>query len=265
MSLLRTLPFRLSILVLLSGCVSTLTSDSSDATQAKWLDFARDGLGFLENGEFESASDSFNSALKLNIRNSRLQALNGIAYHLSARKQDAINYSLAEEGYKLSAKFDPSDWRTQYLLGLVKFEQRKFNAAKSHFIKAAVLNSGNDKIYYHLLAAAYYSMDFNLTLAVANHLAGRKMPKQVKSGVYKTCALIGAAVSRSRLAQGCLSQYRGLAPSAAHANRLADRMAVWKNLHKVATESTKTAASSQLAKSKKGARSNDRLSELAGI
>ena len=96
------------------------------------------------------------------LQNANLQALNGIAYHLSARGKDSSNFSLAEQGYKLSTKFDPSNWMPHYLLGLVNVQQKRYETAKKNFIRAVIRNRGSEKLWLHLLAAAYYSLDLIL-------------------------------------------------------------------------------------------------------
>ena len=134
-------------------------NDAQRTGEARWLQFAERGVKFLDDGYDGRASSSFNDALKFNIRNAKLQALNGVAYHLNARNRDASQFKLASEGYKLASKFDPSDWRIYYLLGLMHHEQRNYVRSKQYFIRAAARNSGNLKIFYRLLASSYYSFD----------------------------------------------------------------------------------------------------------
>lgn len=201
---------------------------------AEWLDFAEDGVSFLEEGSVDDASDSFNDALKLNIRNAQLQALNGIAYHLSARDRDAMNFSLAEEGYKLAVKFNPSNWRFHYLLGLIYYEQGKYALARKHLIKAAVRNSGSVKVFQLLLAAAYSSLDFELARGVAEYMLTRELSDQNRIETLKSCALSNAALQRETRASQCYESYASLTASRPARNEVAERMAVWGRLHDAA-------------------------------
>ncbi len=201
---------------------------------AEWLDFANDGVSFLEEGAVDEASDSFNDALKLNIRNAQLQALNGIAYHLSARDRDAMNFSLAEEGYKLAVKFNPSNWRFHYLLGLIYYEQGKYALARKHLIKAAVRNSGSVKVFQLLLAAAYSSLDFELARGVAEYMLTRELSDQNRIETLKSCALSNAALQREARASQCYESYASLTASRPARNEVAERMAVWGRLHDAA-------------------------------
>ena len=146
-----------AVALALAGCSSSdsnslaRSNDAQRTGEAQWLEFAERGVKFLDDGYDGRASSSFNDALKFNIRNAKLQALNGIAYHLNARNRDASQFKLASEGYKLASKFDPSDWRIYYLLGLMHHEQRNYVRAKQYFIRAAARNAGNLKIFYRLM------------------------------------------------------------------------------------------------------------------
>ena len=215
----------------LAGCTNRLAGniDAQRTGEAQWLQFAERGVKFLDDGYDERASSSFNDALKFNIRNAKLQALNGIAYHLNGRNRDASQFKLASEGYKLASKFDPSDWRIYYLLGLMHHEQRNYVRAKQYFIRAAARNQGNLKIFYRLLASAYYSFDLKLAQKVADYLLTKEIPVEYRAATNKSCALVNAAFGYSDLyarkrAQHCLASYTKLVGPAA-SSHVRERMA----------------------------------------
>ena len=74
------------------------------------------GVQALREGELELASRLFNGALKLEIQNSYLQFLNGLAYHMIAIRSDQSQFSHAEQGYRLAIKFDETNWMARYYI-----------------------------------------------------------------------------------------------------------------------------------------------------
>ena len=123
------------VTISLTGCMTTtsinqaLLNENSRADTKKlseWQKFANEGYNFLKKGDYTLASEKFNNALKFDIKNSNLQALNAVAYHLNAKYQDANNYQLAKQGYELASKFDPSNWVPYYLNGLIYFKEKKY-------------------------------------------------------------------------------------------------------------------------------------------
>ena len=221
--------------VWMAASCQTIDFGSKNAERiAEWKVFATKGQKFLERGEFDLASKSFNDALKRNITNAKLQALNGIAYHLSAREKDFSNFALAEQGYKLSAKFDPANWEPHYLLGLVNIQQKKYNSAKLKFIQAVVRNPKSEKIWFHLLAAAYYSMDFDLAGRVAKFLLKQKPTDISATELNRSCALIFAALNKERQLGECLGAYNSSKVSDKKKAKVLQKITLWKHLHSLA-------------------------------
>ena len=221
--------------VWMAASCQTIDFGSKNAERiAEWKVFATKGQKFLERGEFDLASKSFNDALKRNITNAKLQALNGIAYHLSAREKDFSNFALAEQGYKLSAKFDPANWEPHYLLGLVNIQQKKYNSAKLKFIQAVVRNPKSEKIWFHLLAAAYYSMDFDLAGRVAKFLLKQKLTEISATELNRSCALIFAALNKERQLGECLGAYNSSKVSDKKKAKVLQKITLWKHLHSLA-------------------------------
>ena len=122
-------------LSVLTGCAQTnngfsnqnqgknQNSTASKAVESDALKLARDGVALIQEGDFVGASHVFNSALKLEITNSSLQFLNGLAYHLRALKGDVTFFPLAEQGYQLAIQYDPSNWFAYYYAGLARMDQ----------------------------------------------------------------------------------------------------------------------------------------------
>ena len=222
----------MSCAIWLSSCQTAGISAKKDPP-SDWEKFAKAGHKFLAKGKFELASRSFNDALKLDIQNANLQALNGIAYHLSARGKDSSNFSLAEQGYKLSTKFDPSNWMPHYLLGLVNVQQKRYETAKKNFIRAVIRNRGSEKLWLHLLAAAYYSLDFDLAGRTALYLRKRKGLKDSSLELNRSCALVFAALNDQFNLTKCLESYYSLKPAEKNQLELVQKIAVWEQLHRL--------------------------------
>ena len=165
-----------SFITLLQSCASTqlsmdnLNNKSLNTYKSEWVKLANEGQNNLEKGNFDLASKNFNDALKSNIQNAKLQALNAIAYHLSAESSDATKYNLAREGYRLSSKFDPTNWMPYYLNGIINLDEKKYLRAKLNFIKAAARNINDKKILFNLIEASYYDLDFNLAIKIIQYL-----------------------------------------------------------------------------------------------
>lgn len=199
---------------LLSGCSSNSffekgisNYNSSLNKVSEWKKFADEGFKFLKKGQYDLASKSFNDALKYDIKNSNLQALNGIAYHLSAKNYDANNYKLAKQGYSLASKFDPANWMPHYLNGLVNFKQNEFNLSKDNFTKAAIRNWDNNEILLSLISASYHSLDFEMSARLIKHLKQRTLPSKLLLELNRSCALVFSTTKDLNYRDKCLNDY----------------------------------------------------------
>ncbi|MBK17772.1 MAG: hypothetical protein CMM52_02895 [Rhodospirillaceae bacterium] len=120
---------------------------------------SKKGVEALRKNELKKASKLFNRALKIDIQNSYLQLLNGMAYHMQAVRSDTTLFSLAQQGYNLAIKFDPSNWIARYQLGLLHRDQRKFGLAKEAFADALFYKDDDPDILFNLAVSSYYSRD----------------------------------------------------------------------------------------------------------
>jgi len=109
-----------------TGCVSSergeLGSFSASQSPTETRSLALRGIEALEANDTELASKFMNAALKRDVKNSQLQMLNGLVYHLRALRNDATFFDLAREGYELAVQFDPGNWLARYYLGLLKLD-----------------------------------------------------------------------------------------------------------------------------------------------
>lgn len=222
------------ITLLLSGCSSysnsyhkqSFSSGALSEPSSKKMLILEEGTGNLKVGDYAAASLKFNEILRGNISNATFQTLNGIAYHLDALENDADKLNLAEQGYELATKFDPSDWTPFYLNGLAKLSQKRYRAAKLNFAKAVTRDWKNDRAMFNLMAAAYYDVDFELALKALGVLQTRSLEMDLKLEVDRACAIIQMAVRNEVASSTCLQDYLSLEMSDARKETLKKRLGV---------------------------------------
>ncbi len=220
--------------LLLSGCSSYSNSDHKQSFSSaalseppsKKMIILEEGTGNLKVGDYAAASLKFNEVLRGNISNATFQTLNGIAYHLDALENDADKINLAEQGYQLATKFDPSDWTPFYLNGLAKLSQKRYRAAKLNFAKSVTRDWENDRAMFNLMAAAYYDVDFELALKALGVLQARSLEMDLKLEVDRACAIIQMAVRNELASSTCLQDYLSLETSDARKATLKKRLSV---------------------------------------
>jgi Flp pilus assembly secretin CpaC len=224
--------------IFLQSCASTqLSMDSNNKSNVNnksgWMQLASQGQKNLDNGNFDLASKDFNDALKANIQNAKLQALNAIAYHLSAQSSDATKYNLAREGYKLSSKFDPTNWMPYYLNGMINLDEKKYLKAKLNFIKAAARNIEDKNILFHLIEASYYDLDFNLSIKIIEYLKTQELNESEFFKLSRFCTIIYYASNLPLKKEACFNDYINTNPSEANKKELLNKLDMWRSLQNV--------------------------------
>ena len=238
------------IILFIAGCQTTNNNISysdlkkSYQTQDKnyitpdWIKFAKEGQIELEKGKYNLASKKFNEALRHNIQNSNLQALNGLAYHMSANVKNATDFNLAEQGYSLSSKFDPSNWVPYYLNGLVNLSEKKYSLAKNNFIKAAARNVNNINVLLHLVSAAYNDLDFVLASKIIKYIQTKNLSLSHSKEVYRVCSIVFNAINDQDTFESCLSAYDKVETSQIRKNNLYKTISIWRSLNNIAEKSS---------------------------
>ena len=228
-----------SFITLLQSCASTqlsmdnLNNKSLNTYKSEWVKLANEGQNNLEKGNFDLASKNFNDALKSNIQNAKLQALNAIAYHLSAQSSDATKYNLAREGYRLSSKFDPTNWMPYYLNGIINIDEKKYSRAKLNFIKAAARNINDKKILFNLIEASYYDLDFNLAIKIIQYLKKQNLDDAEFVKLNRFCTIIYNAANLPAEKETCLTDYLKANPPKEDQKELSKKLNMWKSLKNV--------------------------------
>lgn len=130
-----------------------------EKTFSESLQLAAEGIRRLDRGELPEASTSFNQALKLDPTNSWLQLLNGTTYHLRAIRGDSSFFDLAETGYRLAIRFDPSNWIAHYQTGLLQMDRRNWLGAREAFAGTLAFRPDDPNLLYAMACACYEGGD----------------------------------------------------------------------------------------------------------
>lgn len=227
----------LTIALALTGCVTDgdflSVTKTDEASESEWpksapLSLAKNGMRLLEAGDYETASLRFNQALKLDVTNSYIQFLNGLAYHLQAANGQVSLYPLAEEGYKLAIKFDPSNWVARHQMGLLLMERRRFREARAQFAEAALFNKDDPGVLYGLAAASYYVGDPATAAAALNQLSRRKAfsPNELRAA-----AVVNAALGNVQDSVRLLGRYRDSGVDSLDYRVVESRVSGWRRFH----------------------------------
>ena len=219
------------LLIMLSGCVDhqfvhkNFKPGAERLGQSKPLQHASKGLDLLDKREYRQASKSFNTALRLNPRNSGLQFFNSHTYHLIAKKEDSSLFALAEAGYRVSLSLDPTNWISKFYLGQLYLDQRKFFEAKRIFSELILSRPSDADIAYNLAVAGYYSGD-PLTAAAAAFRLGELQPNHLRT--QKLSAIVYASVNDTQQSKYWFAKMRENRGSEALKARLED----WKGFYR---------------------------------
>lgn len=209
---------------------------------------AADGLKALDDGRLEDASRHFNMALKLEISRSELQFLNGLTYHMMALQGDETRYQLAEEGYKLALKFDPSNWVAQYFLGLAYLDQRKYMLAQAALVRTAIRRPDDPHVLYDLARAAYYAQDPRTADAALRGLKEIAPDYAASPRVLRALSVTKAALNQGEDARRYLADYQKAAGPGPASRALQRRIAAWQTSYETAANGNgDSAARVQLA------------------
>ena len=186
------------------------------------------GVAALQDNDPELASQFFNAALKLDIENSYLQLLNGLAYHAHAGRADSTKYSLAEQGYKLAIQFDPNNWLARYFLGRLYLDQRRYDGARASFADAMLYADSDPDLLYYFAVASYYARDPE-TAAGALYRLQELEPDSPRT--MRVSSIVSAAVGDDADAVNWLNRYTQ-AGSALDAQFVARRVSDWRRIHR---------------------------------
>ncbi|PLX29661.1 MAG: hypothetical protein C0582_03805 [Alphaproteobacteria bacterium] len=233
----------ISLLLILSSC-SKHTSEDTEYSSAKLVSFLnsseiaqssllseheKKGLNHLLEDDLARASLEFNRALASKPKDPLPHFLNALTYHLISKQGDAKKADLAEIGYTLAIKRDPSHAYSYYYRGILMLEKKKYQEAQNDFA-SAILNKPNQPKFFHGLAvSSYYAHDIT-TAAGAIDKALSLDPKNPE--FLHTAAIIMAAGGEFKKAEIYQKKLKGFEKHQRKANFVANRIGDWQSFHK---------------------------------
>ena len=192
---------------------------------------AAEAMAALSAGRLDDASQLFNTALRLDLGNSSLQFMNALTYHLMALNGDAQKFTLAEQGYELAHKFDPTSVLAMYYQGLAFLDQRKFEEAKGAFAIAAVMEDGDAEILYDLARAAYYAGDPRTAKAALQKLSALNQTQVGQDKILRAAVITDAALGDMASAKKLLEKFKVASRTPEEGEYLARRITAWERVY----------------------------------
>ena len=194
---------------------------------------AKQCLSALASDDLTTASNKCNQALSLDIRSAPLQLLNGLVYHLQSMEGGTEQAALAEQGYKLSLQFDPTNWVAHYFLGRLALEQRKFDEAQEEFANVLLFEPEDPDALLGLAVSAYYGGKPKAAVAAIKQLervtSARNLDLTINALQVGTLAY--AASGEKTLALQWLGKAKRNCGSPANCGRLESRVKHWFAIH----------------------------------
>jgi general secretion pathway protein D len=181
----------------------------------------------LRKGDFARASLIANAALHRDPGRANLHILNGIAYEGLAIG-DPGQAILAEQGFRLAIKFEPSSWLGHYLLGRHLLARKKWGEAKAALAEALLLDPDQPDTLYSLAVAAYHNQESDIALGLVERLATVEgaTPRVLRLGAF-------AAASAGDEAQAYLySEKLSAMLGAAEKAKLDARLGDWSSFYR---------------------------------
>ena len=121
--------------------------------------FLMQGLKEARAGRWQEAQSIFGSLLRHDLRNSRLQFLNALAYEQLARRNEPELFDLARVGYRNAIDFSRGNYWAQLHLGFLELDRGNFAAAQAAFGGAVRDQPERWEGLFGLGAASYYAGD----------------------------------------------------------------------------------------------------------
>tara|TARA_B000000565_G_scaffold131478_1_gene99297 strand:- start:12305 stop:14071 length:1767 start_codon:yes stop_codon:yes gene_type:complete len=204
--------------------------NSSEITESALLcENEKMGLKYLLEDDLARASLEFNRALAAKPKDPLPHFLNGLTYHLISKKGDPKKAELAEIGYTLAIKRDPSHAYSFYYRGILMLEQKKFSEAQNDFA-SAVLNKPHEPKFFHGLAVSSYYIKDLPTAAGAINKALTKDPKN--PDYLHTAAIIMAAGGDIEQAKKYQQKLTNIKTHQRKASFVTNRVNEWASFHK---------------------------------
>jgi len=152
---------------------------------------AAEAIKLIQENQLDKASLKISDALRLQINKSYYHLINGLIYHLQARRGTRTSFELAEQGYQLSMQFDGSNWQAYYYSGLLALDMAKFDLATKRLSEALLYRSDDPSILRAMAYAAYRAGKPDIAAGAMDALA--KHQGKMTETDFRNGALIMAA------------------------------------------------------------------------
>jgi Tfp pilus assembly protein PilF len=188
---------------------------------------AAEGLKALDARDYSKANALFNLALKVDINNSHLHLLNGLAYHLRGLAGEGALYAMAQQGYERAIEFDPSNLAARHQLGLLLMDRREYLAATQQLMEASLYAADDPDLLYDLAAAAYHAKQPRVAHAAMQGLMRTEGPQPAARSL-RAAAIIAASAGHDDEARDHLRRYRDSGVGRDDADFTEQRVNAWK-------------------------------------
>lgn len=187
------------------------------------------GLRALGLGKTDEAQGHFNSGLKFDPQHPHLHFLNALIYHQRANAGNSTQYELAEVGYRLALKFEPSHWLAAYQLGKLYMGQQQYRSARDAFSQALLIEPDNPSIAYGLATASY-----TIGEPETAHVVLQRLPQayQKHPAVLRAMMLTEASLGNIDKSRQFLDAYRQSGAEPWRIRQIARRVDSWDVFYK---------------------------------
>ncbi len=234
---LRQSMVSISIAFVLAGCETTsqkqekLSMASISVSHPLKSPIMKEGIKQLKKGDLEVAAKMFRMQIKVAPRHSLAHFFNAYIYQLMARNGDDQYLDMAQVGYALAAKFDPSSSIVHYYKGTVELNKKNYAQAQGSFSAAFLLDPKSSKALYGLAVSSYYLHD----LIVAVGAIEKAVEKNAKNPLYlRTAAIVMAAANKKKKSQGYLNRLVALKGNySKDIGYIKNRISTWGDIYQV--------------------------------
>ena len=187
------------------------TPNAIGGAKSRSQTMAESGMEYLQKGELEKAQQVFNTALKFDIRNVPLHFLNALTYQLKHEKGDPESFKLAEAGYKMVLKLDPTVDIAYAQLGKLYLSTNRFIDAQKAFASAVDAKPNKpEEALFGLARASLLAGDSPTSAWAVKRLDELKWDD---TRLYRLKAFQAAVAAKPETAQEMLNKYVSLEQS----------------------------------------------------
>ncbi len=176
-------------------------------------------------GHFDEASKMINTALKLRIDRSYYHLLNGLTYHLEAKRGNQEAFDLAEQGYNQAIHFDATNWMAYYFRGRLRLDQGHYGSAMSSLADAITFKPDDIEVLNAFAYAAYRSARPDIAAGALAQI--EKSDQPIPRSAWRNYAMAMAALGNYTAAAHYIDRYSDEHAPPAEVAYLRKRLVEW--------------------------------------